>query len=132
MPSGNYCLVCNTIRLNEGKEEKPFYYIPKKKHTGELVLFQTIWATRPHRSFINNEWLGDDMNVCFMAHVLPKAQNKYPKFKLYDKNIVLLSWAQHDLWDKGIRADLRLLPEWGTMFKLEEALKEEYKLLKPV
>lgn len=130
--------MCNTVRLAKGKEEDPFKPKPrssikfkKKEPTGELVLFQSIWATRPHRSFIDGEWLGDDMNVCFMAHVLPKAQNRYPKFKLYDKNIRLLSWAQHDLWDKGVRADLRLLPEWSKMFELEEELKNEYKKLYP-
>lgn len=102
----------------------------KKVVTGEGNLFEWIWNERKHVSFINGEPLGNDAMPFMFLHVLPKAQNKFPLFKLYPKNIVLGTWEQHDLWDNGLRSDLKLLPEWKAMFQLEAELKREYSKLK--
>jgi len=101
----------------------------KRKPTGELAMFQEIWdSMKEHKSFINGENIPFFDVSCF-AHVLSKAENKFPKFKLYKKCVVLITINQHTQWDKGLREDLRKLPEWDKMFKLEAELKEEYKLL---
>lgn len=97
----------------------------KRKPTGELKLFEEIWNERPHESFINGEPIYEFDVSCF-SHVLPKAQGKFPKFKLYKDGIVLITRFQHDQWDNGVREDLEKLPEWDKMFKLEAELKEEY------
>jgi hypothetical protein len=100
----------------------------KRKPTGELEIFQEIWNERPHESFINRESISY-FDVSLFAHVLAKAQNRFPHFKLYKKCIVLITREQHYQWDNGIREDLEKLPEWDKMFKLEAELKEEYALL---
>lgn len=130
LSSGNYCKNCNDKRLGDSREAQGKTRSWKhKKPTGEILLFESIWNTRRHESFLNKEPLGDSLDVKFFAHVLPKAQNKYPKFKLYDKNIVLLTWDQHHFWDNGIRSDLMKLPEWSKLFDLEAELKKEYEML---
>ena len=100
----------------------------KRKPTGELELFKFMWDNmKEHKSFINGEHIYK-FNVRNFAHVLAKAQNKFPKFKLYEDCVKLLTFEQHDKWDNGSREDLRKLPEWDKMFKLEAELIEEYKL----
>lgn len=112
------------------KEQKPLKRTPlsyKRKPTGELELMKQIWNDmEEHRSFISGEKIYE-FNVRNMAHVIAKAKNKYPKFKLNPDNIRLLTFDEHDKWDNGLRSELRKLPEWDKMFKLEEELKEEYK-----
>ncbi len=100
----------------------------KKEPTGELEVFEKIWRDRPHESFINKEPLYQ-FNVSYFAHVLSKAENRFPKFKLYPKAIRMLTLEQHHKWDKTPRSALRLLPEWDKMFELEAELIAEYKLL---
>ena len=100
----------------------------KRKPTGELAMFEEIWNERPHKSFINGEDIPYFDVSCF-AHVLAKAQGKFPKFKLNKKCVVLITRFQHDQWDNCLRSELKLLPEWNKMFELEAELKEEYKLL---
>ncbi len=74
------------------------------------------------------------------AHVLPKAQNKYPHFRFYYKNIVLLTPGEHSLYDQGT-AEARILysqeveknsggkitANWAGLEALAEELRGEYK-----
>ncbi len=92
-------------------------------------MFQEIWKERPHKSFINGDEIKEFDVSCF-AHVLSKAQNRFPKFKLYKKCVVLITREQHRMWDFTPHSELEKLPEWKKMFELEEELKQEYKLLK--
>lgn len=99
----------------------------KRKKTGELAIFKSIWdSTENHTSYINGEPIPVFDVSCF-AHVLPKGKNKYPLFKLYKKNIVLITKSQHFQWDNGLRSKLKELPVWNKMFELETELKDEYK-----
>jgi hypothetical protein len=101
----------------------------KRKATGELELMKSIWDNmEEHKSFISGNPIYE-FNVSCMAHVLAKAKNKYPKFKLNPDNIKLLTYEEHFKWDNAPRSELIKLPEWDKMFKLEEELKQEYKLL---
>lgn len=101
----------------------------KRKPTGELELMKSMWDNmKEHKSFISGTKI-NEFNVRNFAHVLPKAQNRYPKFKLHPDNIVLLTYEEHFLWDNGVREDLKKLPEWDKMFKLEAELIDEYKIL---
>ncbi len=118
-----------SVEKNKDKPKKVSTYKYKREPTGEPPIMKSIWeSTTERRSFVSGKPIYV-FNVRNMAHVLPKAQNKYPKFKLYPKNIVLLSFEEHDSWDNGIREELRLLPEWNKMFELEEELLLEYKIL---
>jgi hypothetical protein len=119
------CYKCNQKRLAQNK--------PKKKPTGEYALFEAIWATRPHESFISGEpldkYYGTDFWVNLFAHVLPK--KNYPKFRLYDKNIVLLTPYEHQILDQGTEDQRRKYARecrcsWINLFDLKRKLIKEY------
>ena len=123
-----YCQKCNQKRLGdsrEGQGKTRDYRI--KNPTGELILFNSIWETREKKSFVSGQYLGEDMDVKFMAHVLSKG--KYSKFRLYDKNIVLLTFDEHFALDHGLKSKLRLDPAWDKFWDLEDVLKKEYEAL---
>ena len=69
------------------------------------------------------------------AHVLSKAQNKFYKFKLYKKNIILLTPHEHLLLDHGTIEQREMYAtktgcDWNTILELEEELKYEYKAIR--
>jgi hypothetical protein len=97
-----------------------------KKPTGEKEIFTSIAESREWKCFVTGEPLHELKSTQF-AHVLPKAENRYPKFKLYEKNIVLLSDYAHYLWDFGARSELKKDKRFERLFKLEAELLEEYK-----
>lgn len=99
----------------------------KFKPTGEKILFEAIWNSRKHVSFIDENFLGNEAKTFFFAHVLPKG--KYPNFRLLDRNIVLLTQEQHHQFDFMPRSEIINHPQWQKLFELEEKLKSEYKLI---
>lgn len=100
--------------------------------TGEAILFIEIWdGLEPDErvSFVSGHCLEDqhEMRTFYFAHVLGKGN--YPKFRLNKKNIVLLNFHEHKLWDTArfkIRENPHLMKMWEKMFKLEEELIAEY------
>ena len=127
-----WCDKCNHKHKQDkkkasGKKSGPYKYI--RKVTGEGDLFEEIASEREWVDYITDEPLKVLTPTQFI-HVLPKALNGYPLFKLYKKNIVLGSNETHFKWDKSPRSELRKDPRWNKMFELEEELKEEYKQLK--
>jgi hypothetical protein len=108
------------------KEKKVYKF--KKKPTGELELFHIIEEERGLKSQITGEEIGE-FNVWCFAHILPKAQNKYPLFKLIKENIIVMTYDQHFAWDNR-RESLKGKSEWAWVFDLEAELKEAYELLK--
>ena len=97
----------------------------KRKNTGEKEIFLEIWDERPHFCQVTFEPLPEARPIFFL-HVLPKAQNKYPKFKLKKENIILGSETTHYNWDHNRKAILND-PDYAWLFELEESLKEQYK-----
>jgi 5-methylcytosine-specific restriction endonuclease McrA len=61
------------------------------------------------------------------AHVLPK--DRYPKFKLKLENIVLLTPAEHRMYDHGTEKERKKHPEcdWRKLDALKQQLKREYR-----
>lgn len=105
---------------------------PKKKNapTGLLLLYQEIWNEREQVSFLSRISLFE-FNVSMFAHVLAKAQNKYPKFKKNKENIILLTPHEHHLLDNGTEVQRMLYAKkhfcnWEPIYKLREELKEQY------
>lgn len=100
--------------------------------SGEGQMFKEIWeALEPEErvSFVSGRPLGNchEMRTFFFAHVLGKG--RCPEFRLYKKNIALLTFEEHKLWDLGrwrIKENPHLLEMWDKMFKLEEELIAEY------
>ena len=100
-----------------------------KKGTGQAEIFEEIAAEREWVCFVTGTRLFQ-LTATQFAHVLPKALNKYPLFKLYKPNIQLVTNEAHYLWDHTPRSELRKDKRFDKLFELEEQLKEEYKLLK--
>jgi hypothetical protein len=100
----------------------------KSKPTGEKTVFEDIAAEREWICYVTGEPLKELTPTNFI-HVLPKALNRYPHFKLYPKNIVLGSDEVHRKWDFSPRSDVRKDPRFDKMFNLESELKQEYKEL---
>ncbi len=101
----------------------------KRKGTGEAQIFEEISEEREWRCFVTGIELRE-LKASTFAHILPKALNKYPLFKLYKPNIQLVADEIHYAWDFKPRSELRKDPRFNKLFELEEKLKEEYKLLK--
>lgn len=114
----------------------------------EVAVFKMVWSLNPPRSFISGFWLREFMGSPFFfnlfAHVLPKAQNKFPYFRYYYKNIVLLTPGEHALWDNGTeearisyaldveeKSGGKTKVDWNKLKSLEEELKLEYKKIFP-
>ena len=137
-PSKKLCYKCNEVRLDQTRVAKPKTSIKaKKKPSGELVLFQSIWSTRSQVSYLSGKDLSSTPNYLWLnmfAHVLSKSQSKYPKFKLYAKNIILLSPDEHYLLDFGTEDQrLKYAKEnncnWSSIDRLKDQLKKEYERL---
>ncbi len=117
---GKKCGVCRQKQYDAKRLEN-------KKPTGELELFLEIWNERPHKSEVSGEPLYY-FDVSNFSHVLPKAKGKYPKMKLYKKNIMLKTREEHDLWEYH-KYKIVDDPKWKKVFELANELKIEYKYL---
>lgn len=123
--SGNWCFFCNTKRLSPSdKIINKWSKKPTKKATGEGALFLAIWNSRPHISFVSGKHLGSEAKSFYFAHVLPKST--YPAYRLFDRNIVLLTQEEHHAFDNGSREALTGQPGWDRLFALEQELKDNY------
>lgn len=102
-----------------------------KEPTGEKELFLEVWQNSNQRCFVCNAPIPYPVVSNFM-HVLPKALNKYPKYKTYIKNIVLgchdSESSCHHRWDKTPRSTLTE-PMWEKIFILEKELKQQYPVI---
>jgi len=132
-----YCQVGNQARLTARKEARESNDTTKPqnsqfghvKPTGEKILFESIWNTRKRVSFLDGKPLGDCAYAWNFAHVLRKAKGHYPKFKLLDRNIILLTKGQHELYDENVRNPEFLIKKdarWQKIFELREELRNEY------
>jgi len=110
-----------------GKKSGGYKYV--RKATGEAELFEEIASEREWVDFVTGEKLWKLTPTQFI-HVLPKALNKYPLFKLYKENIVLGSNDTHFKWDNVPRNELKKDPRFDKLFVLEAQLIEEYKRIK--
>lgn len=98
---------------------------------GEREIFEQIWLglePKERVSFVTGKQLPDQHSAraWYFSHVLPKGRSKYPMFKFYRKNIVLMTFNEHQLWEYQkykIKGD----PKWAHVFELEKQLKDEYR-----
>ena len=97
----------------------------QRKVTGEYALMQTIWNTRPHKSFVSGQIILGDMKPHYMAHVLSKGA--YPAFRLKADNIVILTEDEHHAYDCMSREQQEQMGgDWQKLYDLKERLKKEY------
>jgi hypothetical protein len=106
-----------------------------RENSGQAALFLSIWYSSDRLSFLSGKpldrYAGTDFFPNLFAHVLSKAQNKYPKFKLYANNIILLTPEEHTLFDHGTieqREKYGKLNgcDWEKVYKLKDELIKEY------
>ena len=97
-----------------------------------VILFINILNTRKQVSFISGKSLshipiGSQFWFNLFAHVLSKAQNRYPKFKLNPENITLLTPEEHYALDFGTKEQrLGIDADWDKLYKLRDSLKIKY------
>jgi hypothetical protein len=145
---GQLCHTCNQERLQKDKEQGKSktrtkrVSIPKVKDTSQKDLFLKLWKERDKVSFLSGKPLAHLENYknnkelsglyySIFAHVLSKALNKYPKFKLKPENIILLSPEEHTMLDHGSESQREKYAkenncDWNKVYKLRDKLKEEY------
>lgn len=134
------CIACNTLQYIFArkmcqqcsvKNPKPKSLLkepvkkPLYKPTGELLIFQTIWNTRPHVCTICDKKL-HEFNVGFFSHILSKAA--FPAFRLLDRNIVIKCLDCHHIYEVNTNEYLlKLNPSrWGKIITLHDELLQEY------
>lgn len=121
--------------------KKKFVRNEIQTHDTQLAMFNAIWNSRDRVSWLSGISLNgyQDTNKwysCF-AHVLPKGV--FPKMKLFDKNIILLTPKEHGLLDQGTEEQRETYKQeqsvhgrdvnWNKIFTLREELKEFYETL---
>ncbi len=131
---GKLCQKGNDARKRAKKEESSTDI--REDTPGLKVFYDIIWFERERVSFLSGESLdkyyNTDQRLNMFAHVLAKGKNKYPKFKLYKKNLILITPYEHFLLDHG-NTDLRKKYaaktgcNWDIIFDLREELKVEHK-----
>ena len=89
-------------------------------------MFAQIWEDREHVSEISERPLGDEANVWFFAHILPKGA--YGRFRLREDNIVLMTQDEHYMFDHQTHK-AKEDPRFDGVFKKAEELKREYHAL---
>jgi len=110
----------------------------------EVTIFRVIWTIRSRQSFLSGLWLrdfhpGQPLWFNLFAHVLAKGQNKYPFFRFYYKNIILLTPNEHFLLDQGTeeqrisysldveeKSGGKNKADWGRIEALRQELLQEY------
>jgi len=141
-----YCKSHQYLRIDNNKPKAKMNNHPtliQPSVMAESLLFKMIWAHSDKKSFLTNVWLRDFLNTplwysCF-AHVLPKGLNKYPYFKLYARNIVIVTPDEHHLIDNGTdeqrisyaldveeHSGGRNTANWNRLKVLEAELRAEY------
>ena len=110
------------------KVKQPIKRKPIKKElpkpSGELALFQSIWASRTHTCTVCRTKLGE-FSVWFFSHVLSKGA--FPKFRLYEKNIVLKCKDCHHKYEtQPIEKLVEENDRWIDIALLHDELITEY------
>jgi predicted nucleic acid-binding Zn ribbon protein len=117
---------------------KPYLGINDLNVKNEVELYREIWEMRPHKSFLTNKPInireGGDFWYNIFAHVLAKGKAKYPNFKLYSENIILLSPQEHNLLDFCSESDRKKYAlsngcSWDKVDDHRDKLIDMYKAL---
>jgi len=100
------------------------------KFKTEKEMFEYLWATWPHKSFLSGKVIREAKPENF-AHVLPKALNRYPKYRLNPNNIIFLTREEHFLFDHGNSGQREKYEKlnnclFGIIKVVERKLKLEY------
>lgn len=90
-----------------------------RKPSGELILFKAIFASRPHKCQVTGDPI-TEFNVSNFMHILSKGA--FPKFRLFDKNILFVTKEIHDEYDCKDRS----AEKFKDVMKLHDELITKY------
>jgi hypothetical protein len=138
-----YCLTADDKKwlYNKKKEKSKIYKktIETNKRTNykpntELIdMFKILANTRPHICFITGAKITGGIKPINCLHVLPKAKNQYPAWRLNPRNIVFAQSQCHVDEHSQPREVLESRPGkegegWRRYFKMQDEFKVEYKI----
>lgn len=118
-----YCRRC-AYKISTTKDNKPRKQISnRKKPTGELRLFQKIYAEVNGVCEITGVFL--PFNVNNFAHILSKGA--YPSMRLSRANVMHVDPRIHHLYDCGSKEDLlKEFPDAAIIYERKRDLKHNY------
>lgn len=120
---GKLCGRCKAKKYAQRAQEKK-QKENVNKATGEKLLFVTLWNTRSRFCFISGQLI-KKFDVQNFAHILPKGA--YPKYRLLDRNIVLMTPENHHKQHSVAKSDLiKQGQRWADFFALQDELRIEY------
>ena len=106
----------------------------------EADLFLILYKSGTKKSFLSGKKIyapesrASSLFYGQFAHVLSKAKDRYPYFKLYSSNIIMLTNEEHMLLDHGTESQRKSYADkhgcdWNKIELLKLSLKREYKAL---
>ena len=116
---------CKECAAKEGKKARVENRQVRKEQS-ELELFEEIYRERGARSEISGKPLlpkGHPMWHWQFSHTLP--DGTYKKMKYDKRNIVLMTWDEHQLWEFNAHK-IKDKAEWQWVFMMRDSLKAEY------
>lgn len=127
--------------MDDSQENIPKPEIIREISHSEFAAFKTLWNYMDHRSYLSNLYLRDFYRTPYylnmFAHVLPKGKAKFPHFRYYLRNIILLTPGEHVLLDQGTEdqrkeySKLIKTADWDRIDVLRKDLLSEYNALFP-
>ena len=120
---------------------------PKPSRVAMVLIYRILWTKLSRRSAVSGLWLREYENTKLFpnmfCHVLPP--DKYPYFRYYMKNIVLVTPGEAGLWTQATEEERiqyaldiesvsnnRDTANWAILKHLAEVLDVEYKKVFPV
>jgi hypothetical protein len=131
-PKKGICLDCGYRTFLIAKRCKPCYWryrarLKNQNKPSLFAMFERIWATREHKSFLSGKPL-HEFSVSFFAHIVSK--KKRPDLAYREDNIALLTLEEHHLYDHGTIEKREAYAQknrvsWDTLFNLRDKLLSE-------
>jgi len=104
---GKYCQEGNKARLEEKRGvKKPKPIRKKRKPTGEKIVFEVVWNTRPHKCGGCGTKLYEP-RAAYFSHIIKKGRR--PDLRLVYENVLLDCIDCHRIWDFGTLEQKRKL-----------------------
>lgn len=124
---GGYCTFHQHLRTDKKPtplKKTPVNKVSKKRPLvarQDRVLYDSVWAIRPHNCEECGASLGDHPDAIYFSHILSKGA--HPAMRHDNRNINLLCPDHHRQWEFGGRKNMRI---FETNLETMEELKSEY------
>ena len=132
------CVCCNESHLifdrnkwlckdcyNKRKQEKLNRKTSEMKNNDLTVVFEHIWATRPHYCFHCDRYLGREPKSIFFSHIL--SRGAHPSLRCDEENIVLACEECHHIYDFRDKSKLKKQIPQELIDKLLKKERDEFR-----